>query len=846
MKKGLTIILSLTLLACIALFACACEKNAATLEAPANVAIGEDGLITWDAVANATGYVVYVDDAAYPTTSNSYQVTDLTKSFNFYVKATAGEIESAPSEVKTYTASITPVPPKGNVSVGIKGSSEIKSGKTAAFTASVTGSDDKEVSWSISEGGEFATVNSDGVVTAKEVSGDKIITLQARSKADATAVAKKAIVIVAKPVLTQEMLDVFDDVVKMSFEGYMSIELYSKGLTNKLEKTFVSVIKTAMDSDGHWYAEYEDANTGVNQGIYYANHGGIACETGLGLTNEAKYYPLTDDDGNDLTWEKSGLYNSLGELTVADFEFNEETWRYEYRYKNTEYVKKVIASANPYDFETETFGLLIDDGEVMGICAKSKPDNKLLEGYVAYEDLFVAVNYKSTVTVPTIPVYEFDPEMHTLLKTALENMHALNSYTLEYNEASYYLITSTQQNVGYVETVTANDCYFVPFDVKVDSHNNKAAVKRPEDAYGYHKISDSLYNSFYRAGDKYVASRAFDKDFNNAKPSFAFAPEIFRNMVVNDDTGETVYFVESIMCNVATTFYYGVGNDINLYGIYATSAINDYYPYVTVKEVDGKPYITEAGFYFYLGPVFGFATFTYRDFDTAEIADVLPEGKTEVSFETRNTPVSWDDKNLTVIVSKDSSSTEDDEELPARAYISEFLGAEKREITSIDISADGKITWAENGAAFYLASVEEQVSETATKTYFQIVEEGFFDAGVASESLVSVKVYAYSEDRSDMMPFFGAPLGDTFGFALTGMKLRSGANIMKPIIQFYYDVPLDIDYSIDSSLKAVGDYLISLGFVKNRAGEYVKDGVIVLPKDESLDFIIYVWYDPTV
>ena len=119
-----------------------------------------------------------------------------------------------------------------------------------------------------------------------------------------------------------------------------------------------------------------------------------------------------------------------------------------------------------------------------------------------------------------------------------------------------------------------------------------------------------------------------------------------------------------------------------------------------------------------------------------------------------------------------------------------------------------------------------------------------YDTKFEDESISRVRVYAFDEDRSDTMPFLGEALGDTFGFALNGKRLRSGSNIMTNVIQFYYDVPLDIDYSIDTSLFKIKEYLVSKGFVANKNGEFIKDGVIVQPLDVDLDLIVYVWYEP--
>lgn len=851
MKKVFICIITIL---CVAVTLCSCDNKPKTLDTPTELAISDDGVITWEAVENATSYVVYIDEFEFATETNSYTVADLSKSFNYAVKAKAdGYQDSEKSEVKTYNYVPKPTPPKYDVTVGIDGTSEIRSGSSASYVAKVTGSDNKEVVWKIVKGSEYASVDENGTVTANEVDGDKTFVLRATSKADGVSKGEKVVGIVAKPVLTQAMLDVFKDAKKISFEGYMSIEVYSKGLTSELQKTFVSTIKTAMDDEKHWYAEYADPTTGITQGLYYTEHNGYACEVGLSLMNDQRYYPLTDDDGMQTTWEKAGLYNSLGGLSVSDFEFDEEEWRYVYKYKNTPAVTKMIASSNPYDFKTETFGLIIDAGEVIGIHSRSKADYDVVEGYVSYEELFVAINYSDTVDVPSVPTYAYEKDVHDDLKAAIENMRALESYTLDFNELTYYLTTASFNNVGFIETITDDTCYFVPYTSGTSTTGEAIKTQRPEDAYGYKKIRDNLYNSFSRGDSGYSASRAFTGTFGNAKPSFMFAPEIFRSYVKDEEKGTTTYYVESIMCSVATTYYYGVGNDINLYGIYASTGYTSqgaYYPYVTVKEVDGKMYITEAGFYYYLGYMYGYITISYSNFDKANIQGALPEGTESVEFAVREVPVSWNDKNISVQVSEESTSLDDDKSIPAKAYFSEFFGATKTELDTVTVT-DGVARWtAKENAAFYLVEVYEKVYDKKGKEkescigYVVDAETLNYDTKFEDESISRVRVYAFDEDRSDTMPFLGEALGDTFGFALNGKRLRSGSNIMTNVIQFYYDVPLDIDYSIDTSLFKIKEYLVSKGFVANKNGEFIKDGVIVQPLDVDLDLIVYVWYEP--
>ena len=126
------------------------------------------------------------------------------------------------------------------------------------------------------------------------------------------------------------------------------------------------------------------------------------------------------------------------------------------------------------------------------------------------------------------------------------------------------------------------------------------------------------------------------------------------------------------MCSVASTFYYGVGNDENLYGIFATKANlmgnSSFTPFVVVK--DG--YIVSACFYFYLGSVYGIIELEYSDFNTA----ALPSDK-EIDFETRLVPTSYSE--LTIQDSTSSDSTSEDVEVNALEYFKKFFDDENIE-----------------------------------------------------------------------------------------------------------------------------------------------------------------------
>ncbi len=761
---------------CVVLALVACTEtvdNREMLATPKGLKVSDDGLITWNAVENATGYVLTVNGEKIELTVTEYQASG-DKAFTFSVIAVADGYKDSPS---TMTLSFTPkavtpdipvipTPDLSGVNVAISGTSEVRSGKSVTLTATVSGTENTEVEWKVSEGADFVSVV-DGVVTANEVSGDKTVVITATSVANPQKSATKVMTVVARPALTQDMIDFIAGQEKIAFEGYVNINVYSIGLFEKLETTYATVIKTALDGT-NWYAEYENASAGIKSSLYYKNHNGLACQVSVSFMNDESYTPMLENDKT-VTWNDSGLYNNFVGLTVDDFEFDEETWRYKYVGSDAKLPQRMVQSANPYDFKAKSFSLIIDDGEIIGIYAISGDHYEILEGYRSVQELFVAIGIGDTVEVPTITKYSHE-DIHDTLKEAIDNMHSLNNYTLSFKEITKSYLSTQYMEKGFTEYITNDLCYFVPFAVSYDTYGKEVHTPELSGAYGYKQISESLYNSFYSLDEGvFSANRAFEGDFNNSKPSFEFAAELFRMYYEDEEDGTITYYVDSVMSSVASTFYYSVGNsDINMYGIFATegftSPTESFTPYVVVK--DG--YITNAGFYYYMGSMYGVVELEYSDFNSTE----LPEG-TEVEFDVRQIPTSWSE--LTIEVSLDSTSTSEDVSTNALVYLKEFFSSER---------------------------IEEE------------------------------------------LPFFGNALGDTYGFGMTSLRIPYGSTTAVPTIIMYYDVPLDLDYTIESSLNAIGEYLESEGFVKNAGGEYIKGDVCVLPMDNSLDLIIYVWKKP--
>lgn len=569
------------------------------------------------------------------------------------------------------------------------------------------------------------------------------------------------------PELNQAMLDVFDTEY-ISFAGTNEIALYDIR-TNKYNSSLSLNVSTAMDGT-YWTATYE-SSIGTESTLFYKNYNDIACEVSVNLMNEEGYTPALDEDGKTIPWEEAGMKNYLDELVVDDFTYNNETGRYHYNKKDFTLINNIVSSANPYEFVPKDFSLIISDNEIIGINVVSEYDTTLSAGYKAKQTLVSTINYGEDI-VEVDKIQKFDTESyHSNLKEALEKMRSLTSYKAKVRFITQSIYASGITIDGYYETVTPTDLYFE--ELKPAADNNSTDSPIPNTGYGYHKFSDTKYNSFFTQENEdktfsYQASRAYNGTIKDVQPSFAFAPEIMSSYKYDEKTGERYYFADDKMCSVATTFYNAVGNDVNTYGIFAsrgyTSSTESFTPYVVVNA---EGYITYSCFYFNLGLMYGVCEISYSDFNTA----TLPSDTT-ISFEERSIPSSWSE--LSFIKSNTSDTTAEDELVNAGDYL---------------------------------------------KTFYE------------------------DNDILSKLPFFGGEnyLGDSFGLGMIGQIRPEGMQYYLNAVTLYYDVPLDLNYSIDSSMKKVYKCLEDSGFKNIGNHVYVKGDIVVQPIDKELDLVIYIY-----
>ncbi|MCH5162770.1 MAG: hypothetical protein J1G38_04700 [Clostridiales bacterium] len=776
-------LVSILLVICLALGIAACgdggekKPEAVTLSMPQNLRIIEQetvGVVRWDKVPNAEYYIVTVNGTDNETENTSWEITPLSIDYTVSVVACRKGAKNSPAATVNFS--------KRTVSVAISGGSECRSGKTLQLTATVTNAPDNGVTWSITSGESYAEISAAGLLTAKTVAGDKLVTVKATSTYDQTASATKVITITAKPELTQEMFDGLDNA-KLSYEGYIETEqwlLGSFGTSDELVGAVTRTVTTTMD-ESSWFVAYQDVN-GLVKRVYYEDRDNIdgrastACKVSVDLMNEETVEPLKVG-GELVAWTDVDYTNKLKDLSVADFTFNDSNWRWQYTgganaQERSANIKEIVASIGEFGFVPKDFYLIVEADVIIGVFIESEDDFLSYSGYAVRSKLTASVDVGDLVNVKKVAKFEHK-EMHDELAAAIEKMHGLTSYTTEVLDNGTSLEEGAQYN-GYVETVTDDTCYMRPFEFEpfpnllVEIGNGVRTFSGLD--FGFVKCADELYNSFELKEGKYVAARAFETEFGAAKPSFAFAAEIFTSVKDNGD-GTKTYYVDSSMLGVATTLYNGLGNEMNIYGIFANSNFRStaFVPFVTVNA-DG--YISAAAFSYYISSYYGEIRIEYRDFDSANVSAEVAQKLGEIKSSPRTTPTGWGEIEIAL-------AEDDDKPIDALNHFKKL----------------------------------------------------------------------FDDDIADRLPYFGAALGDTFNSGITDFRsIRVGdKRVTVESVTLFFEVPFDINYSIDSSIAKLVELLEDNGFSVNESGVYVKGNISVQPADSQKRLFVYVWNNsPTV
>ncbi len=356
----------------------------------------------------------------------------------------------------------------------------IATGETIALTATVTGTDNKAVTWSVSDPATLA-VTEDGVVSvfAAPQEHDKNVIVTATSKADPKASASKSIRVkaIATPGkvgdLTSEMITAIGNdsitVAGTVTDKYIDNHDTSNNRTNVYES------KVTMEKDkwsGSWRTKGSDEPYITNvykrgpQSIKYAQYnyneqivgyttGSEMIEEYINKDNEVASKRVTDAMSVPSAWETQHLWNHLGNLNVNKFTYEvDNLTEYTFELGDSSTVEEnylmayLVVSLTPMLSGTDSFRsitLTIADGKIASLKGQSNVnyigatynESGTLEDWdaMSYTVVDLAFSDVGSTTVVGVTPYTA-PENADKLTAALSKLHNATSYAYEIKDVT--------------------------------------------------------------------------------------------------------------------------------------------------------------------------------------------------------------------------------------------------------------------------------------------------------------------------------------------------------------------------------------------------------------------------
>ncbi|MGN1093830.1 MAG: hypothetical protein ACI4SC_02505 [Candidatus Neoclostridium sp.] len=851
MKKLKVIALVLCVCLTAACFAACNAEPENRLKTPENVVCSQEGVITWDAVENADAYLVVIDGINYTTESTVFKVADTSKDYTYSVIATGkGYANSAPSETKTGKAYEI----KGTLSAP----QNVRVDKTGL------------VSWDAVENAASYVVELNGEQT--ETQSTEFMPSDTDEDFSVTVYA----------VAPHYKKSAPSDPVNFSGLGKIEVKIrYDGGLYSGKTLTLDAVVTGTFFDDGvTWsitegqqYAEI-DAQSGVITANILDEDASVTIRATSNL-NPSKYAEktltafarpvLTEDMLTELCAADEIAFEGYMEMALYTTGFNSsyyDTYKYttktamdgEYWY--SQYVDPTtgltmgayykndngVASMVSVDFMNEECYVPVLDKKENPVSWKDSgfynPFKGLTaEDFVFDEDQWMYKYAGSDETLPSRMVtaanpYDFKVKNVFLLidDGAVIGIYAtaLPDYTVAQNYVAYNKLTAA---VNYSDVVV-----------------EKAAKYTHDSKY------DRYYADFHTAIENMRALKNYTTTFTNFQ-SMAGVVTVFgyKEYVTENECYFTPYKINSRDSEQNYIYEY-TGND---YG-FKTVGENLYNSYYKITDGETVKWEAERAYARNISaakPTFAFSEEIFRTIITYENND-------EVTFSA--------DPAMAHVASTlyfDKDKYADLYGLFATGYDIFGNQLEADYITNVTIK-DGYITKAQfyyyfdifygiveltfgdfnetvlpESAASVTFEPRQVPSDWYDSSLFIAVEEEEFPLGEYFET------YFGSKETAGKVPFFGAVLGDTFNFSMRWSVVPGGSSYGEPAIAFKYDVPLDSDRTLNSSITALEKFIEAKGFEKNDYGDFVS-GEISIRIDvdmaqTNLDLIIYVWKTKT-
>ena len=267
------------------------------------------------------------------------------------VTACTGDPENPDPNPDPDTPIVTP-DPTVSIEMGGLGNGQLKKGDKLQLTATVTGSDNTAVKWSVSDP-TLATISADGEL---EIIGDvtynKTVQVTATAVADETVSVTRTITIIAPTAEGQVGLLTGDMIAALGNENITVTgtltDIYQDYNASYNNSTHVYNMEVKME-DGAWYGRWQnDPNDPMSGAAEWTENlylRGDAVTDGhelktafINKNNEVEEKVVTDYMSEAVVWETQHLYNHIGQLNVNEFKqlYDDDAKQYVYTVDDTD------------------------------------------------------------------------------------------------------------------------------------------------------------------------------------------------------------------------------------------------------------------------------------------------------------------------------------------------------------------------------------------------------------------------------------------------------------------------------------------------------------------------------
>lgn len=561
----------------------------------------------------------------------------------------------------------------------------VKYGDTVTLTATVTGSDNTAVTWSVSDP-ELVAVSEAGVLSViRDTMVDRYVTVTATSVAD-TDKTKSVSILVVAPVIEGQVGELTSDMLKKLGSDAIRVDGvvtdyytdFNMSYNSTIQKYDISVVMQNGLWQGSWNHQSDPSNVltdtyrrGENDNVKDENgQVGHAIEKMIiNKDNQLTAVQVKNYISIPAIWESQHLWNHLGSLSIDKFTYDAENEVYKYNANMTSMDDLYLMTYLSYcltpmlsDTLFELY-LVVEDGEITKMIAQTEilyygSDTQEEADAMSYTTLEIDFSEVGTAVVDLPKPFDA-PENADKLSAAIAKMAAADNYSYlvkdvttsapegdsgdyEIEDLAYagevYTSTTAKNFVSAVGTtgqrgwVTATDVLFATtgkYSYSMDGKDYHTEYS------GYRQNADNSVDFFeydYTV-DALVGKRKNPGTLADILPSFDFSANVFEFDHSATKDGKTLYTFTTREASITRE----LAMEVCAYSYAQDGIASSSSRFTIVVDSDGN--LVSTSFPYSLSDVyFGICTTTYSDVGTTEI----PAG-TFVGYVPRVVATSWAD-----------------------------------------------------------------------------------------------------------------------------------------------------------------------------------------------------------